>query len=334
MKGHRRALLDGMLFLLMIMLFVPVVHAAGSPPLRFGFYTRSCPGAESIVRRTVRRAVSHNPGIGAGLIRLHFHDCFVRGCDGSVLLKSLPGGPQAERDHPANNPGLRGFNVISKAKRRIERTCPNTVSCADILAFAARDSSQILGRINYPIPAGRRDGNVSSFNEVTQNLPSPRLSADQLIQNFARKGLSADEMVTLSGAHSIGRARCSSFSDRLYNFNGTQAQDPTLDRNYAASLRATCPVNGGSDPTVAMDPATPNRLDNRYYAELRAGRGLLTTDQTLAESPATRGYVDVNARSYGVAWAAKFGRAMVKMGSIDVLTGNQGEIRRSCSLVN
>ncbi|CAI0545244.1 unnamed protein product, partial [Linum tenue] len=96
---------------------------------------------------------------------------------------------------------------------------------------------------------------------------------------------------------------------------------------------ATCPVNGGSDPTVALDPATPNRLDNRYYAEVRAGRGLLTTDQTLTERPTTRRYVDVNAR-YGVAWAGKFARAMVRMGSIDVLTVNQGEISRWCSMVN
>ncbi|CAI0544929.1 unnamed protein product [Linum tenue] len=276
MKGRRGALFDGLLFFSMIMLFALTVHSAGSSSLKVGFYRRSCPAAEYIVRRTVRRAVSQSPGIGAGLIRLHFHDCFVRGCDGSVLVKSLPG----------------------TARRYSE------ASTTPSLVVAAMASS----------PA-------------STNLPSLRLTAEQLIQNFARKGLSADEMVTLSGAHSIGRARCSSFSDRLYNFNGTQAQDPYLDRNYAA---ATCPVNGGSDPTVAMDPATPNRLDNRYYAELRAGRGFLTTDQTFAESPATRGYVDVNAR-YGVAWAGKFARGM---GSIDVLTGNQGEIRRRCSMVN
>ncbi|CAI0545312.1 unnamed protein product, partial [Linum tenue] len=118
---------------------LPVVHSAGSPSLRIGFYRRSYPAAESIVRRIVRRTVSQNPGIGAGLIRLHFHDCFIRGCDGSVLLKSLPSGPKAERDHPDI---LRGFNIIARAKRRIERVCPNTVSCTDILAFAARDSSQ------------------------------------------------------------------------------------------------------------------------------------------------------------------------------------------------
>ncbi|CAI0545240.1 unnamed protein product [Linum tenue] len=74
----------------MIMLFVLGANSAGSPPFRVGFYRRSCLAAKSIVRKTVRRAISLNPYIGVGLIRLHFHDCFVRGCDGSVLLKSLP----------------------------------------------------------------------------------------------------------------------------------------------------------------------------------------------------------------------------------------------------
>ncbi|CAI0469778.1 unnamed protein product [Linum tenue] len=321
------------------MLLVPAVYS--DPSLKVGFYKRSCPAVESIVRRTVRRAVSRNPGIGGGIIRMHFHDCFVRGCDGSVLLKSGPGGKQSERDHPANNPGLRGFEVIEEAKNRIESVCPNTVSCADILAFAARDSSSKLGRINYAVPAGRRDGRrdgrVTVFDEVTENLPPPTSTADQLVANFARKGLSADEMVTLSGAHSIGASHCSSFSARLYSFNGTHDQDPSLDRKFAAALKATCPRpprnGGGRDPLVPLDSATPNWLDNKYYVELTAGRGLLTSDQTLVENSLTRKYVAVNAR-YGATWTAKYVKAMVKMGSIDVLTGSQGEIRSSCSFVN
>ncbi|KAL6008787.1 hypothetical protein ACLOJK_022013 [Asimina triloba] len=303
--------------------------------LTVGFYNETCPSAEDIIQQAVADAFANNSGIAAGLIRMHFHDCFVRGCDGSVLLDSTPGN-QAEKDSPINFPSLRGFEVIAAAKAAIESACANTVSCADILAFAARDSATLAGNISYQVPAGRRDGLVSNISEVAQNIPSPLFNSTQLIANFAAKNLTADNMVTLSGAHSIGVSHCASFTNRLYDANGTAANvDPTLSSSYAGLLRSVCPANSTSNDTtvVALDIITPTALDNRYYTGVGNNLGLLTSDHALVTETSLAASVSEFAANQSD-WAAKFAVAMVKMGLIEVLEGSQGEIRRNCSVVN
>ncbi|KAL3515890.1 hypothetical protein ACH5RR_022792 [Cinchona calisaya] len=304
--------------------------------LQVDFYKKTCPSAEKIVEEVVKKAMWSNPGIAANLIRLHFHDCFVRGCDGSILIDSTPNNP-AEKDQPRIL-NLRGFEVIDEAKAKIEAKCPQTVSCADILAFAARDSAFQAGGFQYSVPAGRRDGRISKSLEVLQNIPAFFYNFTEIVHNFTNKGLSIDEMVVLSGAHSIGLAACSTFSSRLFSFNSTNSQDPSMDPQLAKRLRKLCPKPSKSgknerDPRAELDILTPNILDNKYYINLENHLGVLATDQMLTSHHSTAKLVKKYAKN-GLKWAEKFVPAMVHLGSIEVLTGNQGEIRRNCRVVN
>ncbi|KAK4480542.1 hypothetical protein RD792_013619 [Penstemon davidsonii] len=301
--------------------------------LKVGFYQNSCGLAEFIVKQEVLKGFIKDNGVAAGLVRMHFHDCFVRGCDGSVLIDSTPTNT-AEKDAPPNNPSLRGFEIIDNAKASLEAVCKGVVSCADILAFAARDSVQITGGLGYDVPSGRRDGRASLSSEALTNLPPPTLNVNQLTQAFARKGLTQEEMVTLSGAHTLGRSHCTSFSNRLYNFNATTSQDPTLDQFYAGQLKRQCP-QGSTNPNlvVPMDPFTPALTDVGYYRDILANRALFTSDQTLITTPQTQAQVLENAQNQFL-WARKFSAAMVHMGQMDVLTGNAGEVRANCRVIN
>ena len=120
------------LVFLLLALSVSYVHCQAT---RVGFYSKTCPRAESIVRSTVQTHFRSNPTVAPGLLRMHFHDCFVQGCDASVLID----GPNTEKT-AGPNLGLRGYEVIDDAKTQLEAACPGVVSCADILALAARDS--------------------------------------------------------------------------------------------------------------------------------------------------------------------------------------------------
>ncbi|XP_057479483.1 peroxidase 5-like [Actinidia eriantha] len=301
--------------------------------LQVGFYTNSCPLAELIVKYEVSKGFLSDRGVAAGLVRMHFHDCFVRGCDASVLIDSTPSST-AEKDSPANNPSLRGFEVIDNAKARLETLCQGKVSCADIIAFAARDSIEITGGLGYDVPSGRKDGKVSLSSEASANLPAPTFNINQLTQAFANKGLTQEEMVTLSGAHTIGRSHCTSFTTRLYNFNATTNQDPSLDPLYASQLRQQCP-QGSTIPNlvVPMNPGSSATMDSGYYMDVVANRGLFTSDQTLLTNQDTADQVNQNAMNVFL-WRRKLAAAMVKMGQTGVITDDTGEIRSNCRKIN
>ncbi|CAA2955982.1 peroxidase 16-like [Olea europaea subsp. europaea] len=302
--------------------------------LRTNFYRNTCPNVESLVRSAVQRKFQQTFVTAPATLRLFFHDCFVRGCDASVLLASTNG--KAEKEHPDNlSLAGDGFDTVVKAKAAVDSNpqCRNKVSCADILALATRDVVNLAGGQFYQVELGRRDGRISTLPSVQNNLPGPGSNLDQLNTMFARHGLSQTDMIALSGAHTIGFSHCNRFSKRIYNFSPRNRIDPTLNLQYAMQLRQMCPLR--VDPRIAinMDPATPRTFDNAYFRNLQQGRGLFASDQVLFSDSRSRSTVNLFA-SNNAAFQQAFGQAMTKLGRVGVLTGNKGEIRFDCTRPN
>ena len=117
--------------------------------------------------------------------------------------------------------------MIDQIKAQLEAACPSTVSCADIITLATRDSVALAGGPSYSIPTGRRDGLVS--NDVDVALPGPTISVAGAVSLFTDKGMNVFDAVALIGAHTVGKGNCGLFSDRFTNFQGTGRPDPAMD---------------------------------------------------------------------------------------------------------
>jgi len=269
--------------------------------------------------------------MGASLLRLHFHDCFVNGCDGSILLD----GSDGEKFARPNLNSVRGYEVIDAIKADLERVCPEVVSCADIVALAASYGVLFSGGPYYNVLLGRKDGLVANHSGADNGLPSPFEPIDLIIQKFDDVGLNTTDVVVLSGAHTIGRARCALFSNRLSNFSTTESVDPTLEASLADSLESLC-AGGDGNQTSALDVTSPYVFDNNYYKNLLTEKGLLSSDQGLFSSPEgvanTKDLVETYS-SNSEQFFCDFVWSMIKMGNIP-LTANDGEIRKNCRVAN
>ncbi|CAN6201715.1 unnamed protein product [Urochloa humidicola] len=322
---------------LLLLLPLALLLLAGSSPaaaqLEIGYYSKTCPNAEVIVRDQMEKIISAAPSLAGPLLRLHFHDCFVRGCDASVLLSSTEGNT-AERDAKPNK-SLRGFGSVDRVKAKLEAACPNTVSCADVLAIMARDAVVLAKGPFWPVPLGRRDGTVSSATEAANNLPPAVGGIPLLTKIFADNGLDLKDLVVLSGAHTLGTAHCPSYADRLYNFSGAYNADPTLDSEYADRLRTRCKSVDDMAMLSEMDPGSYKTFDTSYYRHVAKRRGLFVSDAALLTDATTREYVQrIATGKFDDVFFKDFSESMVKMGNVGVLTGAEGEIRKKCYIVN
>ncbi|KAF8670542.1 hypothetical protein HU200_050567 [Digitaria exilis] len=287
------------------------------------FYSSACPSLNltGIVNRVLRSELSNgNQRMGASLLRLFFHDCFPQGCDASVLLgcdASIllddTGSFTGEKTAFPNVNSVRGYEVIDQIKTNVEAACPGIVSCADIVALAARDGTFLLGGPTWNVSLGRRDSTTASWSQANSDLPNPASSLATLLAAFGNKGLNATDMTALSGAHTVGFTQC----------------------QFAKLRRSNCPRTKGVNDTVLapLDVQTQVTFDNAYYGDLTKYKGLLHSDQELYNG----GSQDALVKKYSsnsAAFFADFVAAMIKMGNISPLTGADGQIRANCRVVN
>ncbi|KAM3305639.1 peroxidase 12 [Capsicum chacoense] len=287
--------------------------------LSWSFYQSSCPQLESIIKKRLEKQIKDDVGQAAGLLRLHFHDCF--GCDSSVLLDGSVGGPSEQTAIPNLTLRKKSFKIIDDLRKRIQAECGQVVFCQ-------AECGQFTGGPKYDVPLGRKDGlNFATEQATIDNLVAPFANTTTILDRLAAKGLDATDAVALSGAHTIGISHCTSFTERLY-----PNQDRTMDKTFTNNLKRSCPT-ADSNNTVNMDIRSPNVFDNKYYVDLMNRQGLFTSDQDLYTDRRTRGIVTSFAVNQSL-FFEKFVIGMIKMGQLNVLTGGQGEIRNRCDRRN
>ncbi|XP_050380063.1 peroxidase 55-like [Argentina anserina] len=221
-----------LLIVVMVLMMIDMQGCGSQAQLVENFYSSSCPNVESIVKQAVSKKFSQTFTTIPATLRLFFHDCFVEGCDASVMISSPNG--DAEKDS-SDNLSLAGdgFDTVIKAKQAVEAQCPGVVSCADILALATCDVVVLGGGPDFNVELGRRDGLVSKASRVAGNLPEPEFDLKQLNTMFSKHSLTQTDVIALSGAHTLGFSHCDHFANRLYSFSSSSAVDPSLDPDYA-----------------------------------------------------------------------------------------------------
>ncbi|KAH7865317.1 hypothetical protein Vadar_005044 [Vaccinium darrowii] len=313
----------GSICVLALVVFALSTSAQLSP----NFYDETCPSALATIKAVVDAELMREQRMGASLLRLHFHDCFVQTCDGSILLDPAPN-IDSEKTAIPNAFSVRGFDTIDRIKLAVDNACGKpVVSCADIVAVAARDSVVALGGPSWEVQLGRRDSLNGNSTLANINLPSPFFNLQQLIANFQNQGLDVRDLVALSGGHTIGLAHCNLFKNRIYNENST-----TINPAFAHLRQGRCPPSGGDRELSPLD-FTPRQFDTNYYSNLVNKEGLFDSDQALYEGGVTDGWVNLYSQNPQL-FFEDFATSMVKMGNITPLTGDEGQIRVNCRKVN
>ncbi|RLN25358.1 peroxidase 2 [Panicum miliaceum] len=335
-----------------------LLPAASLAQLQVGFYNTTCPNAEALVRQAVTAAFANNSGVAPGLIRLHFHDCFVRVRSKDLKIKmhiqvvvgraymyytGLRRIRPPDREPRRRPHGARGAAQVPQPPRR-------------------RGDRRREGRRGAQLPAHRVLRRHPRLRGPRQREPHrqhlllgpggpPRRARVQRVgrppvppgaqqhgagphrglrpQGPQHRGHGGAVRVPHHRPLPLRRAGAFLFRNRERLANGT------ISPAYQALLEALCPPN--TSPltliTTEIHLSTPTVLDNNYYKLLPLNLGLHFSDDQLIRNATLAPFANAFAANETL-WKEKFAAAMIKMGNIETKTGTQGEIRLNCSVVN
>ncbi|KAH7545702.1 hypothetical protein FEM48_Zijuj01G0121800 [Ziziphus jujuba var. spinosa] len=317
------------LYMVVVALIVGNSFGVHGGQLGYDYYKYSCPLLEDTVKKEMIAIFATDISAPAAFLRLFFHDC--QGCDASILLDSHDLTTHNTELVSSKNFGIRKQELISHIKSVLELECPGQVSCADIIALAAKESVLFTGGPHITIPLGRKDSTTATNSKQADlNLPSPGITVDQLLHIFTSKGMNLEESVAILGAHTLGVGHCVNIVNRLYN----RKPSDRMDFVFEQMLRLKCPTRVPlTNLTIVSNDLTPFVFDNQYYTNVLMGKGLFGIDSSISTDPRTLPIVRRFAADQNYFFNV-FSSAFVKLSSTNVLTQRQGEVRRQCNRIN
>lgn len=235
---------------------------------------------------------------GPILIRLSWHDAGVfsdgnlkGGCP-NAALRFTDGGEGAF----GANAGLPEF-ANGLLKDITDKYCPAVCSVADMWALAANVAIKEMGGPDVPTKFGRKDAASSSDSVESQvgRLPDGDKGIDHLRDIFHPKGFTDEDIVALSGAHTVGSCHI----DRS-GFEGPWTEEPLkFDNTYFTEMMSK---------TYKPEETSKGNPQNRS----ESGTIMLISDLALLTDDAFKVHVERYAKDQA-AYFKDFTAAWVKM---------------------
>ena len=261
--------------------------------------------------RDAVRALVRDKNCGGILVRLSWHDA------GTFDAKGGSGGPRGaqrfaagESTHDANN----GLGVARGLLEPIKSAFPD-ITYADLWSLAAVTAIEEMGGPKISWRPGRSDAQSSSDSVEEGRLPDAQLGCPHLRNVFNRMTFSDQEIVALSGAHTVGAAH----ADRSGHEGPWTRRPNHFDNQYFKDLVAVDwkPVDaaesGGTKGQIVYKPA-----NNPKATEM-----MLPTDVAMLSDAGMRPWVDLYAADQD-RFFQDFSSAFTKLQELGVSFGGAG----------